>query len=236
LVPGGLRGGGNAVGQEINTETHSPINLKYGLLVADLNQAGPDNSTTHGKVLDTAIMIAVNPPPPVSGQNIVGFRCDTCGYKSGITFGAAAAGYTDTFPIVPGGTLLQASNPKIKLDFGLDLTGMAAGFNYGALALPVGSERNGIVWGYNRAGGTISSTATRSGPQIIFTDDGLVIKDAGGKKLLFGLSSDGLLKTTLYTPSSSKASCTKGQIADDESFHYVCVASNSWKRVALLEF
>jgi hypothetical protein len=40
----------------------------------------------------------------------------------------------------------------------------------------------------------------------------------------------------LYTPASSSAPCTTGQLADDASYHYVCVASNTWKRVALTSF
>ena len=40
----------------------------------------------------------------------------------------------------------------------------------------------------------------------------------------------------LYTPASSTAACTAGQFADDANFHYVCVAANTWKRVALSSF
>ena len=39
-----------------------------------------------------------------------------------------------------------------------------------------------------------------------------------------------------FTPASSSATCTAGQVADDASYHYVCVATNSWKRVALSSF
>jgi len=41
---------------------------------------------------------------------------------------------------------------------------------------------------------------------------------------------------TLYTPASSSAACTVGQFADDANYHYVCVATNTWKRVALSSF
>jgi len=41
---------------------------------------------------------------------------------------------------------------------------------------------------------------------------------------------------TLYTPASSSAACTAGQFADDANYHYVCVATNTWKRVALSSF
>ncbi|CAI9121471.1 hypothetical protein LMG32879_002318 [Brytella acorum] len=40
----------------------------------------------------------------------------------------------------------------------------------------------------------------------------------------------------LSTPSSSSAQCTAGQFSDDTNYHYVCVAANTWKRVALSAF
>jgi hypothetical protein len=41
---------------------------------------------------------------------------------------------------------------------------------------------------------------------------------------------------TLTTPASSSAACTAGQFTDDANYHYVCVATNTWKRVALTGF
>lgn len=41
---------------------------------------------------------------------------------------------------------------------------------------------------------------------------------------------------TLTTPASSSAACSAGQFTDDASFHYVCTATNTWKRVALSTF
>jgi hypothetical protein len=40
----------------------------------------------------------------------------------------------------------------------------------------------------------------------------------------------------LYTPASSSAACTAGQFTDDANYHYVCTATNTWKRVALSTF
>lgn len=39
--------------------------------------------------------------------------------------------------------------------------------------------------------------------------------------------------TALYTPPTSGATCSTGQFSDDTGYHYVCVATNTWKRVAL---
>ena len=41
---------------------------------------------------------------------------------------------------------------------------------------------------------------------------------------------------TLTTPSSSTATCTQGQFSDDANYHYVCVSTNKWRRVALGDF
>ena len=41
---------------------------------------------------------------------------------------------------------------------------------------------------------------------------------------------------TLTTPASSSATCTAGQFTDDANYHYVCVATNTWKRAALSAF
>lgn len=41
---------------------------------------------------------------------------------------------------------------------------------------------------------------------------------------------------TLTTPASSSAECTAGQFTDDANYHYVCTATNTWKRAALSTF
>lgn len=43
-------------------------------------------------------------------------------------------------------------------------------------------------------------------------------------------------RETLTTPASSSATCTAGQFTDDANFHYVCTATNTWKRAALSTF
>src|SRR5665213_3565013 len=46
----------------------------------------------------------------------------------------------------------------------------------------------------------------------------------------------GAYSETLTTPSSSSAACVAGQFTDDANYHYVCTATNTWKRVALTTF
>lgn len=45
-----------------------------------------------------------------------------------------------------------------------------------------------------------------------------------------------LFHESLMTPASSSAACSAGDFADDANFHYVCVATNTWKRAALSAF
>ena len=42
--------------------------------------------------------------------------------------------------------------------------------------------------------------------------------------------------SALFTPPSSHSPCSPGQVADGSDFHYVCVARDRWKRVALSDF
>jgi len=51
-----------------------------------------------------------------------------------------------------------------------------------------------------------------------------------------GINVGGVFLETPYTPSSSSASCTVGQFADDANYHYVCTGPTQWKRVALSTF
>jgi hypothetical protein len=41
---------------------------------------------------------------------------------------------------------------------------------------------------------------------------------------------------TLSTPTSSTSTCVQGVFSDDANYHYVCTATNNWKRVALTAF
>jgi hypothetical protein len=44
------------------------------------------------------------------------------------------------------------------------------------------------------------------------------------------------MRTTLATPATSSDSCIAGDAWDDTNYHYVCVANNRIKRVALSAF
>lgn len=52
----------------------------------------------------------------------------------------------------------------------------------------------------------------------------------------FIVSNNSIRITTPKTPASASATGTTGDIAWDTSFIYVCVATNTWKRVAISTF
>jgi hypothetical protein len=59
----------------------------------------------------------------------------------------------------------------------------------------------------------------------------VIVTPANGKALIAPL-----FQGSLATPSNSSAPGTPGQFMDDANYHYVCVALNTWKRVALESF
>lgn len=75
---------------------------------------------------------------------------------------------------------------------------------------------------------------SQAAPVFCVDGSGSIVQGNGAS--LAGPVSASFFRETLSTPASSSAPCTPGQFTDDASFHYVCVAPNSWKRVALSTF
>lgn len=76
------------------------------------------------------------------------------------------------------------------------------------------------VWAYGSDGNT---PASRIGLEYSYPDVHLMVD-----------SSDfGMLVRRVSAPASSSASCNEGDIAQDQSYIYMCIAPNSWKRSAL---
>lgn len=100
-----------------------------------------------------------------------------------------------------------------------------------AFGLMLGSnqDRSGmdedLVWG-----------AAAGGPLEIWSFDGRAmlrqaVLDPAGR-----LSLRGRLNAALHTPSSSHESCRPGDSFDDATYHYVCIAPDRLRRVALQDF
>jgi hypothetical protein len=223
-LPADLQGPASAtVAHEFNTQTHSPVKIRNAIRITD--EAMMKAPVTKGSLEDAAIAIATSNLHGVEGL----------GYRIGLQFGENPQGYPNNWPILPGGTLIQADNPNVRLDYGIDLKGSTSGFNGAAVALPIHSPNNNIAWGNNKQGGSIGSTATGQAPIVTFTDNGLFVNNTKGE-LMAGILNDGKMQAPLSTPRSSSAPCEVGQFSNDAEFHYVCVAENHWKRVALSDF
>jgi len=172
LIPAGLTGpAGAAVGMESDIETHSPVKIRNGLRIADENLAG--GTITHGTVEDAAIAIVTD--ASAGGP----------GFKTGIQFGEATQGYPQYWPILAGGTLIEANNPNVSLNYGLDFSGATGGFAGNAIVLPAVTSGNAIAWGGGgHQGGSIGSVAATSGGHISFTDTGISLNNASGGVLM----------------------------------------------------
>jgi hypothetical protein len=102
----------------------------------------------------------------------------------------------------------------------------------------------------NHSNGTISDYVLGGAPGQPSVHYQMIFRDYMTSSTAMGLdcfASNGVkcsmpqltLKTAivaLHTPASSSEACTAGQFADDANYHYVCVAANTWKRVALSSF
>jgi len=89
---------------------------------------------------------------------------------------------------------------------------------------------------------TLSTTGTATLPTVDInagnidgTNIGASTPGAGTFNAL-ATTGDNIRIDTSQTPASSSASGTKGEIAYDTNYIYVCVATNTWKRVALSTF
>jgi len=102
------------------------------------------------------------------------------------------------------------------------------------------SDGQAISW----AGGSSTKiAASNAGNAIGFTTSGTETFRAVAGNVLIGTSVPGASKlvvndssiqiNTAKTPASATAAGTTGQVCWDSSFIYVCVATNTWKRVAI---
>lgn len=107
------------------------------------------------------------------------------------------------------------------------------------------------VTGNSYTGGTVQIALSSGGYATIYGDAANDLKFgtyAGGtQNITFGtgnayalVAQEGVTASgyteTLTTPASSTSTCTAGQFTDDANYHYVCVATNTWKRAALSSF
>lgn len=84
--------------------------------------------------------------------------------------------------------------------------------------------RKGLVANIN----TVATKNTASQAELFYTTD-------TGELFIFnGISNVKPIVTTSPAPASAIDTGLKGQIAYDNSYVYVCIATNTWKRAALV--
>lgn len=114
--------------------------------------------------------------------------------------------------------------------------GILFGSSFGASA----QIRMDLESGTGPAGGLIVGTRSTSGNivgRVQFASTGNVVVGAldGGTAAL-DVASTSMRLRTAATPASSSAACAAGTIQWDSGFVYVCIATNTWKRAAILTF
>jgi len=101
---------------------------------------------------------------------------------------------------------------------------------------------NGVVIGTQPKGNTAAlgayadSTYANNFIEVMKGNMTMFSLDPNGAPTFKGAVKAPLFEEKLTTPSSSHAACAAGQFTDDARYHYVCVATNIWKRVALSDF
>jgi hypothetical protein len=145
-------------------------------------------------------------------------------------FTGQAAGGTEANP-----TSVTLNMPIVQLN-GIGYDGVA--FHNGGLLSLVASElwsptARGTYWNFNTftQGGTVSSTKMRVGDQILIGST--VAVGTINLQVTGGTSTDTLGVTAPVVPGTAAAAGVAGTIAWDSGFVYVCIATNTWKRVAI---
>lgn len=147
--------------------------------------------------------------------------------------GATISGNASTF--LDGSGNLQVGHGSLVNPAGLSnlvsIYGASAGFtasngtqNY-SWFINSGYSNSWMLWN----GSMYAQTVYPNGHTIIddVTDDGVNALQVSGT---------GIRISTAHTPSSSSASCTTGTVNWDSGFIYICVTTNTWKRVTLSTF
>lgn len=216
--------GSQVAGTEIDTDARRDVAGKTGLQIVDVA-----TSIGKGTILDNALDFST--------------QHGGIGWPIGINFGYGNTADDMSFPIKTGGVLVTTVPSARQLRSFIDLSNMALPATDCGICLPSGDS---IKFGGAAAGGGsyVSATLT-NGPRIL-NGNGIFLVDIPGVGELINLTqaqaridapvlSSGYTET-LTTPASGTATCTAGQFTDDANFHYVCTATNAWKKSTLRPF
>jgi len=114
-----------------------------------------------------------------------------------------------------------------KLNCSLRVDGDGSIKTTGSIFISGNIDAKGIIVGKTviQASGDTTIAGNLMAPGLISSGD------VNAKNDIWAMQ--GFFRERLYTPASSSDKCVEGQFTDDSNYHYVCVANNSWKRVAL---
>ena len=230
-----------------------------------MRQNGPDsdgsglliNVQNQGKGFLSATEFASSIVDPVSNTLTHGIDVQegVLNQKTGDYIGAV---YSADYGALSTGVLIQNSTGASwkyaiqylkdgKAKFSVDGLGnlVAAGAYFGGVGLN-GDPGNGSIDLGNLANSSATPYLDLNGygkaANVRLINDGygqLTISTASGATLQLnqsGLHASGSLFVNLAKPASSSAPCTAGQLMADQSFIYVCVAENTWRRSPLGAF
>lgn len=114
---------------------------------------------------------------------------------------------------------------------GLSILSPDASFSLIYFGSPTDSTGAQILWQHSSALMTIGSSASNASLKITSGAGAEAIHIDSAQNV--SLTGDILRIETQKTPASASATGTKGDIAHDTGFIYVCTATDTWKRVAI---
>ena len=141
-----------------------------------------------------------------------------------------------------GATVTQVFNnlaaTTVTASFVGNITGNVTGAVGGNVTGNVTGNVSGNVTGdlTGDVSGNVTSTGSSSFSSIDVNGGTIAGTPGAGTFNALATTGDNIRIDTSQTPASSSASGTKGEFAYDTSYIYVCVATNTWKRVALSTF
>ncbi|MFT8951127.1 MAG: hypothetical protein ABF979_02540 [Gluconobacter sp.] len=213
--------------QPISMMGNGVVNGKYTELSFYGSQDGSSgNGSLHLGALESSNpSLQYNAAPLCDGTAYMldsGISASQCVQAGQIVFDPS--GYTGGVALAVG----QGSNTKLGLVTESDGTARApAGLRVGAGNAPSFSQVDSQTISLTNQAGDTNGFLRLAG--IVTTG----VSTFGGDTVTATTATAKAFRETLSTPSSSTADCTPGDFTDDANYHYVCVASNSWKRVEL---
>jgi hypothetical protein len=199
----------------------------------------PVSAVTAGAATATAqltdFLVAISSNPAVLN---IGGSCSTaspCLYAVGDTSYSSVAGaaltilggYGVVYIYLSPAGVLTAGSLSLTLSCANCAVASVGSFPAGSIPLWTWSSSSGTSWDVH---GGSSARAFLRVPSVA-AGMGLTATRAGGQ-LTLGVD-PAMVGMLVAVPSSSSASCVTGQWSLDASYHYLCVSTNTWKRVAI---